>query len=271
MNQAFGMNNAFSLPTGGALTYQLTLMPLGYVPNTLAMVPLPGYVLVQVSVAWTGAVDPDNDPHLNEASKDSVTAPVCEDLTINKQLLVNGVQTNAVIVNGDLSFNLTASAPPANQGGQAVTSVLIEDILPAGFVFDPATCWAVCLHHCSCGRHGDAMCHFGQWHYMGRQTRSLKINTSVMNPGASVTYAIVGKAENQAGQWTNTATLKLNDNSFYDPNPVSNTSNVEFTVNGIEPTVLKSTLDPVLPVAGANVRYNTLHQQPCQWRRRHQR
>ncbi len=256
MSQAFGMNNAFSLPTGGALTYQLTLMPLGYVPNTC-----PNGASTQLGAragisSLDGAVDPDNDPHLNGASKDSVTAPVCEDLTINKQLLVNGVQTNAVNVNGDLSFNLTASAPPASQGGQAVTSVLIEDILPAGFVFDPATAGQFACTIVPAGDTVTQCATLGNGITWDAQTRSLKINTSVMNPGASVTYAIVGKAENQAGVWTNTATLKLNDNSFYDPNPVSNTSNVEFTVNGIEPTVLKSTLDPVLPVAGANVRYN---------------
>ena len=256
MSQAFGMNNAFSLPTGGALTYQLTLMPLGYVPNTC-----PNGASTQLGAhagisSLDGAVDPDNDPHLNEASKDSVTAPVCEDLTINKQLLVNGVQTKAVNVNGDLSFNLTASAPPASQGGQAVTSVLIEDILPAGFVFDPATAGQFACTIVPAGDTVTQCATLGNGITWDAQTRSLKINTSVMNPGASVTYAIVGKAENQAGVWTNTATLKLNDNSFYDPNPVSNTSNVEFIVNGIEPTVLKSTLDPVLPVAGANVRYN---------------
>ena len=256
MGQAFGMNNAFSLPTGGALTYQLTLIPIGYVPNTC-----PNGASTQLGAragisSLDGAVDPDNDPHLNEASKDSVTAPVCEDLTINKQLLVNGAQTNAVNVNGDLSFNLTASAPPASQGGQAVTSVLIEDILPAGFVFDPATAGQFACTIVPAGDTVTQCATLGNGITWDAQTRSLKINTSVMNPGASVTYAIVGKVENQAGVWTNTATLKLNDNSFYDPNPVSNTSNVEFTVNGIEPTVLKSTLDPVLPVAGANVRYN---------------
>ena len=256
MSQAFGMNNAFSLPTGGALTYQLTLMPLGYVPNTC-----PNGASTQLGAragisSLDGAVDPDNDPHLNGASKDSVTAPVCEDLTINKQLLVNGVQTNAVNVNGDLSFNLTASAPPASQGGQAVTSVLIEDILPTGFVFDPATAGQFACTIVPAGDTVTQCATLGNGITWDAQTRALKINTSVMNAGASVTYAVVGKAENQAGVWTNTATLKLNDNTFYDPKPVSNISNVELTVNGIEPTVLKSTLDPVLPVAGANVRYN---------------
>ncbi|QIL73606.1 DUF11 domain-containing protein [Diaphorobacter sp. HDW4B] len=254
--QSFGVNNAFSLPTGGALTYQLTLMPIGYVPNTC---PNGGTAPLAVRVGISsldGAVDPANDPHLNGDTKESVTAPVCEDLTINKQLLVNGVQTNAVDVNGDLSFNLTASAPPTSQGGQPVTSVLIEDILPTGFVFDPATAGQFACTIVPAGDTVTQCATLGNGITWDAQTRSLKINTSMMNAGASVTYAIVGKAENQAGVWTNTATLKLNDNSFYDPNPVSNTSNVEFTVNGIEPTVLKSTLDPVLPVAGANVRYN---------------
>ena len=256
MGQAFGMSNVFNLPSGGALTYQLKLMPIGYEPNSCANGGTTQLGVRATISSLDGAEDPGNDPHPNGDAKDSVTAPVCEDLTINKQLLVNGMQTNAVDVNGDLSFNLTASAPPTSQGGQTVTSVLIEDILPAGFVFDPATAGQFACTIIPAGDTVTQCATLGNGITWDAQTRSLQINTAAMNAGASVTYAIVGKAENQAGVWTNTATLKLNDSAFYDPNPVSNISNVEFTINGIEPTVLKSTLDPVLPVAGANVRYS---------------
>ncbi|QIL83219.1 DUF11 domain-containing protein [Diaphorobacter sp. HDW4A] len=262
LGDAFGMSNPFTIPVNGSLTYEFTLLPIGYPPQC------PNGAQTRMEITTSIAshdsyLEPANDPHPNDAIASTDKSPVCEDLTVNKQLTVNGTQSNSVDVNAPLSFSLTATAPAVDQGGRDVTSVMIEDVLPAGFVFDPATPGQFACTRVPAGDVVTQCATFGNGITWDAATRSLKINTSVLKAGSAVSYVILGRAAAQAGVWSNTATLTLDDVEFYDQNKGSNTSNVEFTINGREPTVLKSTSDSVISAAGANVRYNIVVSNPA--------
>ena len=255
-----GMNNAFSIPAGGSLTFVLTLMPTTYAPGCVNGTSGKSNVSVSVDNYTQGVLEPQPDPHANYDTKAVPTAPVCEDLTVNKQMMVNGAQANAVNVGGDLSFVLSATAPSASQGGVNISSVLIEDVLPAGFEFSTTTPGQLaCVINPASGT-TDAVSQCATLANGGiawdAASRKLSINTPVLAAGSSVVYTVLGKAEDRAGVWNNVAKLSFSSDDFIDVNLSSNTSNVEFTINGTEPTVLKSTSDPIIAYAGAPVRYN---------------
>ena len=260
-SSSFGMNRSFTIPANGSLTFELTLHPTGYTeqcPNGLV-----GRPTVSAGIQNPAPYqEPRNDPHSNDATASTTKAPVCEDVTVNKQLLVNGAQANSAQVNAPISFNLSASTPTVDQGGSDVTNSIIEDVLPVGFVFDPATPGQFACSVVPAGDSVTTCATFGSGITWDATTRLLKIVTPIVKAGSTATYEVLGKTADQAGVWSNTATLALNDVDFFDPKKVSNTSKVNFTIVGRDPTVIKSTKDATISTAGANVRYNIVVTNP---------
>ena len=236
-------------PAGGELTVTYTFTPTGYTGNCSGANARARVNIVATSKARAGVV---SDPIVsNDASlASSLNGPLCADLVIKKS-----VSPAVLSPNESVSFNLDVSVPPAYG---AVPNAYVEDILPAGFVFDPSVPGAVTCTVTS----GTGTCPPLGGEQWDPATRKFSVVIPSVGGGSAVTYRLTGATTGFASTWRNTATIAASADGW-DPLPITNSSTVSMVIQDSLPLVTKVSLDESKSVvAGGVAKYRIVVSNP---------
>ena len=173
----------------------------------------------------------------NYAQRDDHYIISCVDLTANK------IVTPSTIAPWDpMQFVLEFG----NGWPSDAMDVMIEDILPSGFVYASGSCSAT----------AESICGSIDW---DPTTRTISSLIPTLKNGGLVTYTLYGNAIGYSSAWTNIVTAHTD--KMIEIVPETNRAQVNFSIIGTDPQVNKTALDKEFIPWGAN-RYQILVRNP---------
>ena len=144
----------------------------------------------------------------------------CADLTIAKT-----VTPETIMPSSAMSFQLQVG----NAAGGTVSNSVLEDILPAGFLYASG----------SCASSGGWVCGLITYNTWSRLFSSI-IPTLPRN--GSLIYTLYGTSYGQSSIWTNIATITWSSAQLLEKSPSTNRAQVNFSIIGTDPLVRKVSL-----------------------------
>ena len=212
-------------PTGTTFTYTLQMTPRSFPSTCGATGQIPVRNLAYIFDEAGRVVS--NSAVINNA--------ICTDMVITKSRSPLGF----IPPGGTLTYTLTVT----NGGPGPSSGATVRDVLPFGFNYTGSTC-TVTTGTAVCGPVGAAAYTAGP---LGGNFVSL---VPSMNANSVVTYTISGTVSAFSSSWPNAGEVNLTGPGQFEILPGTNISSVNFPINGIDPSIAKTTLTPQVQPGG---------------------